>query len=90
MWEFCIRIHHRLHCFPIPVLIEKFHIPGIGPVNFPELELAISVLQLVEHVRPNVKDSKLSEELTGIANRFIEQVRTGLPEGVEIKQMDAR
>jgi hypothetical protein len=90
MWEFCITIHHHRHCFPIPVLIEKFHIPGPGPVNFPELELAISVLQLIEHVSPNVKQTEFTARLNEAALGFIKQVQQGMPQGVELKQMEAR
>jgi hypothetical protein len=90
MWEICITIHGVRHCFRVPLLIEKFHIPGPGPVNFPELELAVSVLQLVEHVRANVKQPEFTTRLSEVALGFIQQVQKGMPQGVELKQMEAR
>jgi hypothetical protein len=71
----------------VPVLIEKFHVPGIGPVNMPELELAVSVLQLVSAVQPSIPDSQLTRQLGEAATGFIQQVKKGLPQGVELKEV---
>ncbi|HWA03946.1 MAG TPA: hypothetical protein VG819_10520 [Rhizomicrobium sp.] len=90
MWEICITIHGVRHCFVIPLLVEKFHIPGPGPVNYPELELAVSVLQLIEHIRPNVKQAEFTDRLADVARGFIQQVQKGMPQGVELRQMAAR
>jgi len=90
MWEFCITIHGQRHCFPIPVLIEKFHGPGPGPVNFPELELATAVLQLVHFVQPNGASSPFTKQLNEVATHFIEQVQKGLPQGVVLTQTEKR
>jgi len=86
MWEICIRIHGRLHCFPVPELVQNIHIPGQGPVNFPEFELAAAVLKLVDAVGPITKGSALTKQLAEVATSFIQQVQKGVPEGVEIKQ----
>jgi len=89
MWEICITIHGRRHCFPIPVLIEKIHLPGPGPVNYPELELATAVLQLVKAVEPHAAKSELTKKLSETATQFIQQVQKGLPQGVELRQSEA-
>jgi hypothetical protein len=86
MWEFCITISGKRHCFQLPVLIEKIHLPGPGPVNFPELELATAVLQLVNVVQPAAAKSQLTKQLSEVATQFIQQVQKGLPQGVELKQ----
>ncbi|HVO23250.1 MAG TPA: hypothetical protein VMW56_06440 [Candidatus Margulisiibacteriota bacterium] len=89
MWQICITIHGKRHCFPVPALIEKIHFPGPGPVNFPELELATAVLQLVNAVQPAVKNSQLTKQLGEVATQFIQQVQKGLPQGVELRQIEA-
>ena len=86
MWEFCITISGKRHCFPLPVLIEKIHLPGPGPVNFPELELATAVLQLTKAVQPSVGRSQLAHQLDEVADQFIKQVQKGMPQGVELKE----
>jgi hypothetical protein len=90
MWEFCITIGGRRHCFPLPVLIEKIHLPGPGPVNFPELELATAVLQLIKAVQPSVGPSQFTKQLGDAATQFIQQVQKGLPQGVELTQRQER
>jgi len=85
VFELCLMIHGQRHCFPIPVLVENFHVPhGPGPVNMPELELAVSVLQLVEAVQPVVQGSALTKQLAEVSQHFIQQVQAGLPPGVEL------
>jgi hypothetical protein len=88
MWEICITIHGRLHCFPIPVLIHIPHPPP--PNNYPELELAISVLQLAQMIQHAVPESQLTKQLTDVATHFVQQVQKALPHGVELKQMQAQ
>lgn len=89
MWEICITIGGVRHCFSIPVLVPSPH-PGPGPVNFPELELAIAVLQLVQVVQPSVQHSELTRQLSDVATRFIEGVQKGMPAGVELVQTGAQ
>jgi hypothetical protein len=86
MWQICIIIGGRRHCFPLPVLVEKFHIPGPGPVNFPELELATTILQLVKNIQPQLGQSQFAKQLTDVSTQFIQQVQKGLPTGVELHQ----
>jgi hypothetical protein len=74
----------------LPVLIEKFHVPGPGPGNYPELELATSVLQLVNFVKPMAANSPLTKQLNEVATHFIYQVQKGLPQGVELKQIETK
>ena len=88
MWQICIKISGQRHCFPVPVLIEKIHLPGPGPVNFPELELATAVLQLVKAVEPHAAKSQLTKQLGEVATQFIQQVQKGLPQDVEFKQIE--
>lgn len=79
-----------VHCFKIPQFVdaEYFTKPEPpGPPNFPELELAGTILALVDHVEPLVKDKAFTKELTDVTNKFIQKVREGLPEGVEIKRV---
>jgi hypothetical protein len=80
MYEFCINIGGHKHCFPVPSLIEKIHIPK--PTNYPPFELAIAVLQLVNALPA----SDLSRELSTVATRFIQNVQKELPQGVELTQ----
>jgi hypothetical protein len=90
MWEICVKINDKVHCFPLPVLIEKFHGTGPGPVNYPELELATAVLQLVNFVKPTVANSQLTRQLSEVATHFIHQVQKGLPQDVELKQIETK
>jgi len=90
MFEVCFRIGGHVHCFPIPVLGPPVVIPhGPGPVNYPELELAATVMQMAEAVQHAVPESELTKQLTEVAGRFVDQVRAGLPDGVELRQVSA-
>lgn len=80
MYQLCITIGGKKHCFPLPSLIDRQYIHKPPPPNFPPFELALSVLELVAVV----PDSELSKELSQAANRFIDQVRKGLPAGTEL------
>ena len=86
MWQLCITISGRRYCFPVPLLVEKIHLPGQGPINYPQLELAIAVIDLANAVRPLSDSPEFTNELVAISTRFIEGVRKGLPAGVELKQ----
>ena len=77
----CFKIHGHKHCFPIPDLVQQ--VPGHGPVNFPELELATTILT----VAPHLKDAAFAKELTAIARRFVDGVKSGLPTGVELDEV---
>jgi hypothetical protein len=82
MYELCIIIGGTKHCFPIPSLIdqEAIHIPK--PHNYPQFELAVTVLQLIQALPP----SELSKDLSEVATKFIQNVQKGLPQGVELVQ----
>ena len=60
----------RRHCFPLPVLVEKIHLLGPGPINFPELELATAILQLV-----NAAKSQLTRQVSEVATLRVDQPR---------------
>jgi hypothetical protein len=83
MYKFCITIHGKRHCFDVPVLIDKSVIRRPPPGNFPALDLAASVLILTEAV----PKSELSTELARVATAYIDQVKAGLPKGVELTQV---
>ena len=76
----CITIGGKRYCFEVPLLVEIPHIKRPGPVNFPEFDLAATVLEMVRVVGP----SELSKELSAVATRFIHSVQKELPQGVEI------
>lgn len=75
MWEICFMFDGKRHCIPVPMLIEEFHVPGPEPVNFPELEVATSVLQLVKTALPSGTKSALSSQLSEVTNSFIRDVQ---------------
>lgn len=77
------------HCFKIPEFVDAENFKKPEPVNMPPLELAATVLSLVEFAEQFVHDKALTSELTEVANRYIQKVREGLPEGVEIKRVKA-
>jgi hypothetical protein len=82
MYKMCLTINGVKHCFDIPVMINRDFRPI--PPNFPELELAITVQQLVDMVKPAVRDTELTKALTVASTRFIQQVQKELPKGVEL------
>jgi hypothetical protein len=83
MYEFCFTINGVRHCFQIPRIIEVPHRPP--PQNFPELEIAISVLEIVQLAKP----SEFTKQLATVSNAFIKQIQSGLPKGVELVPMKA-
>lgn len=84
MHSFCYTIHGQRHCFEIPVLVDLNRIHGPGPINFPQLELAITVIGLVDAVEKTGRNSEFGVKLLELSNAFIQNVRTGLPKGVEL------
>lgn len=76
----------RVHCFKIPPFVDSEHFHKPDPWNYPELSLVSTVLALVEHVEPLVKDKEFTKALTDISNKYIQQVKDGLPAGVELKR----
>jgi len=82
MYQLCITIGGKRHCFPVPSMIEPGAIRKPPPNNYPPFELAVSVLELVNAV----PTSELSKELADVATRFISQVQKGLPQGVDLVQ----
>jgi hypothetical protein len=84
-WQICITFGGVKHCFKVPLLIaiEPKVLPP-PPPNFPELELAATVLHLVNVVQPAVKNSQLTKRLSEVATQFISQVQRELPQGVEL------
>ena len=83
MYEFCFTINGIRHCFELPLLIDRSVIKRPPPNNFPQLELAATVLQLVEVVGNN----EFSKSLAAVATRYIEDVQKALPKGVELMKM---
>jgi hypothetical protein len=88
MYEFCYTIHGVRRCFPVAALIEDIdriiHRPP--PENMPELELAVTVLQLVKTLQPSIGNSEFSAKLEGLSRSFIKNVQEGLPKGVELHE----
>lgn len=78
MYEFCITIGGVRHCFVIPKLVEIVHRPP--PNNYPPFEVALAVKQLAQ-LAPA---SDFTRRLDEVAENFIQQVRKGLPAGVEL------
>ena len=77
--RFCFTFGGKRHCFFIPLLVDHpFRKPP--PNNFPELELAATVLEMVRVVGP----SELSKQLSDVATRFVGNIQKQLPKGVEI------
>ena len=81
-FAFCIKIHGKKHCFPLQAETPK--LPGIGPINFPALELATTILTVAPHLKDG--DAAFGKELTTIARRFVDGVKGGLPQGVELEE----
>ncbi|HTO83139.1 MAG TPA: hypothetical protein VMQ73_12930 [Methylomirabilota bacterium] len=88
MWQFCITIGGKRHCFPVPVLVEKIHVPP--PNNYPPFELAVTVLDLVKAVESVGAKSPLGDQLKQTATAFLDQVQKELPKGVTLHQTEAR
>jgi len=87
--EICIRIHGEVHCFSIPVLIDNPLRPhGPDPHNYPILDLAATILVLVEEVKgsANRADSEYLNQLTEVTRGFIKNVQAGMPEGVTLNE----
>jgi hypothetical protein len=88
MWQFCFTVGGHRHCFSVPILVEKIHVPP--PKNYPPFELAITVLDLVKAVESVAGKSQLSDQLKQTANAFVQQVQKELPEGVTLQQTETR
>ena len=85
MPSLCYKINGQKHCFEIQTLVDLSHIHGPGPVNFPQLELAVTVMGLVQTVEKNRK-SEFGAKLLEVSNAFLQNVRAGLPQGVELTE----
>jgi hypothetical protein len=85
MYEICFNINGVKHCIPIPELIN-IDLKPPDP-NFPELELAIAVEQLVEKVRPAVGETELTRAITDASTRFIQKIQKELPKGLELTRV---
>jgi hypothetical protein len=85
MYQFCITIHGVRHCFEVPLLVDRSLIKKPPPNNYPPFELAATVLELVDVVGP----SDFSKELAAVATRFMANVQSGLPTGVELTKSQA-
>jgi len=86
MPSLCYKIHGQKHCFEIPMLVDLSHIHGPGPVNFPQLELAVTVIGLVQEVEKAGRKSEFGAKLLEVSNAFLQNVRAGLPQGVELTE----
>lgn len=88
-WEICFTFNGRRHCVPVPVLFDR-PFPPIPPENLPELELAVTVEELAQHIQVVLPDSKLTRQLTETSRLFIEETQRSLPKGVELSQVGQR
>lgn len=86
MPSLCYKINGQKHCFEIPTLVDLTHIHGPGPVNFPQLELAVTVIGLVQAVEKAGRKSEFGTKLIDVSKAFLQEVRTGLPQGVELTE----
>jgi len=84
MPHLCYEIHGQRHCFEIPMLVDlrQIHIPP--PHNYPPLELAVTVIKLVEALELAGRKSDLGRKLLEVSTAFMQHVQAGLPEGVEL------
>lgn len=89
MFEFCYTINGVRHCFPVAALIDNIdriiHRPP--PNNFPEFDLAVTVLQLVQALQPAIGNSEFANKLEIVSRGFIKNVQEGLPKGVELHEV---
>ncbi len=79
------RVKYLKRCFELREFVEIPSIKPEPPGNFPELKLAITVLSIIDYVKPVLKDSELMKRFADVANEFIEKVRADLPKGVSIQ-----
>lgn len=86
MYQICVQIGGKRHCFPLVEMIDKSVIHRPPPNNLPPFELAVAVLTLVQEV----PSSDLSKELTQVATRYISQLQKELPKGVELVEAKAQ
>ncbi|MGA7670127.1 MAG: hypothetical protein WBW04_06880 [Nitrolancea sp.] len=89
MFEICIRIHGKVHCFPIPVLInDPLHLHGPDPRNYPVLDLAATILELSETVKVSAsrEDMEFVNQVVEASRGFVKNVQAGLPEGVNLNE----
>ena len=84
-------IHGELHQFEVPTIIDfkEFKFPKPDPRNYPVLDLAITVIEMIEAVEPGEKRSQLSSKLVELSRDFIKNVQAGLPKGVQIREVPA-
>lgn len=85
MYKICFTINGKRRCIIIPLLVDMRVIKIPPPENFPELELALTVMQLARVI----KSSELSKQLTDVSARYVEQFKKQLPAGVEIHEVKA-
>lgn len=89
MFEFCYTIHGVRRCFPVAALINDINriIHRPPPENMPELDLAVTVLQLVQAIQPAIGNSEFAAKLESVSRGFIKNVQEGLPKGVELHEV---
>ena len=63
----CIRIGGVTHCFVIPILMWPLgpHIPGPGPVNYPELFRDATIVASLKSLAAQVTDHGVKAALEG-------------------------
>lgn len=81
---FCVTINGQRHCFEIPLLVELSHIRKPDPGNYPALDLAFTVNELLRVVQPLAPNSSIVRGLAEVSGKFIREVQAGLPKGVEL------
>ena len=82
--KICMPIHGVTHCFDVPELVDKQYFKPVPPGNYPEFSLALTVISLVEHITPQVRDKEFTKSLNEVCNKYIQAVREGMPKGVEL------
>jgi hypothetical protein len=85
MYQLCIKIGGQMRCIDVPMLVDLNLIHRPPPNNIPQVELAATVIGLVETVEASRK-SELGEKLVEVSKAYIQSVQAGLPQGVEITE----
>jgi hypothetical protein len=72
LFDLCIDPNGKLHWFPVPVTVDH-PTSGPAPRNLPQVELAVSILMLVEAG----EKSEFTEQVANFANDYLRRLQTG-------------
>jgi len=86
---FCITINGQHRCFEVPLLVDKIHIRRPPPNNYPPFDLAVTVQELINVIRPLAPNSPVVKHLDEVSRAFIQEVQASLPKGVEFSYEQA-